>query len=375
MKSIFVRVMIVVLMLTVSSCSIVQKEVPPTEPEVISEELPTLAPVSEVSEPEPIEISNPVTGAEPTAEPEEEIVHSNIPGQPIYAGNQKVNDCSTGERLALGATTLIGSGCDVWMRAKLERPTDAINGDYIAALDIVQARMGTNQDWMFGKIELYKTAAGNLPGDLVVGFEIDTDINSRGDYLILASGLTSTEWTTASVQVWKDQNVDIGGDKPHSPDENAGDGYETLLFDSGRGEDADFAWVRVDPMNGASIEFAFKSRLLPNNQVFAWWAWTSLGRFEPAKMEFVDSFSESEFWKVDNTCSWIFNGKPTNILVNICEFVVPTPTPTATAIPASVPQVNSVPGICQPVNCAWNQYNYNQPWWWDYSTCSCKPTF
>jgi len=84
MKSIFVRVMIVVLMLSVSSCSILQKDAIPSEPEVISEELPTLAPVSEVSQPEPTEISNPVTGAEPTAEPEEEIVHTDIPGDPLY---------------------------------------------------------------------------------------------------------------------------------------------------------------------------------------------------------------------------------------------------------------------------------------------------
>ena len=35
--------------------------------------------------------------------------------------------------------------------------------------------------------------------------------------------------------------------------------YETLIFDSGKGDDADLAWVRINPGNGSAIEFAFKA--------------------------------------------------------------------------------------------------------------------
>lgn len=354
MKKIIVSMMIVVSMFIMSSCSIIKKDAPIAETEVISEEQPTLAQVDETSQPEPTEISNPVTGAEPTsdptAEPEEEIAHTDIPGEPIYTAGQKVNDCNTGERIELGATTLIGSGCDVWTKAKFERPANAVNGDYIAALDIIRANMGSNQSWMFGKIELYNTALGNLPGDLVVGFEIDTEINSRGNFLILASGLNSTEWSTSGVQVWQDQNGDVGGSKPQSPDGKVGDGYETLVFDSGRGEDPDLAWVRVSPTDGASIEFAFKNTLLPSNQVFAWWAWTAQGNLDPAKMEFVDSLSEIDLWRIDNTCSWIYNGRPTNILTNICDFVMPT------AIPSPTPTLQASQGHNCPPGEVWAWY-------------------
>ncbi|MDO8969616.1 MAG: hypothetical protein Q7U74_02945, partial [Saprospiraceae bacterium] len=162
-----------------------------------------------------------------------------------------------------------------------------------------------------------------------------------------------------------------GGSKPQSPDGKVGDGYETLVFDSGRGEDPDLAWVRVNPTDGASIEFAFKTTLLPSNLVFAWWAWTSLENFEPARMEFVDSYSESEVWKVDNTCSWIFNGKPTNILTNICEFVVPTPLPTITPTPRVQGCVVKTDAQC---NAAADPNGGGFPWWFDITTCKCRPT-
>jgi len=65
---------------------------------------------------------------------------------------------------------------------------------------------------------------------------------------------------------------------------------------------------------------------------------------EPSKVEFVDSLSESSLWMTDNTCGWIFNGKPTNILVNICEFVMPTATPAPTAQPQSGEGIVCPPG-------------------------------
>jgi len=145
-------------------------------------------------------LANPVTGAGqaapiPTQTPVV-IQHQQVPGNPTYTRDQKVTDCSTGERIALGATTVVGSGCDDWSQDKLERPVDALNGNYFPVVDIVRASMGTNQAWMFARVELYKDAAGNLPENLSVGVELDTDLDSRGDILILVKGLHSTEWTT-----------------------------------------------------------------------------------------------------------------------------------------------------------------------------------
>jgi hypothetical protein len=194
--------------------------------------------------------------------------------------------------------------------------------------------MTSSNAFMFGKVALYKDAAGAIPADLFVGFEIDTDIDSRGEFLILASGINTTEWTTDGVQVWQDKNEDVGGKKPHSPDDQVSDGYETLLFDAGVGADPDLAWVRISPNEPSSIEFAFKTDLVPSSKIFAWWAWTSLGTFDPAKIELVDSAKDNTSWNLDNTCAWIFNAKPTNMLVNICPFSYPTAVPTITPTPS-----------------------------------------
>lgn len=353
------------IMLALAACSKTSQGTQTSEPIITLSPSETQTPTSEPSSEAVVEVNDPIViTQEMTAESTEEnveISHQLVPGEPAYAKDQKINDCSTGERIALGATTLIGSGCDNWNKGKFERPANAADGNYIPAADIVRASMGSNQDWLFMKIELFQTASGNIPEELTAGFELDTDLDSRGEYFIFANGITSNEWTTNGVQVWYDANGDVGGTKPHSPDGTAGDGFETQLFASGVGDDADLAWVRIDQFNRSSIEFAFKPSLVPENRLFAWWAWSALGNIDPQKMEMVDSQSDSNIWEIDNTCSWIFNGKPTNLLVNICDFVVPTPIPSRT--PTRSPQDTTSGGGSSEPGCpsgyVWSS-KYNQ---------------
>jgi hypothetical protein len=259
------------------------------------------------------------------------IVHSITPSEPTFTTAQTIPDCNTGERQLLNAPSLVAEDCDNWRKSRLERPSDIQNGFYFPSLDIISASMASSPEFLYGKIVLYKDAMGAIPVELASGFELDTDIDSRGEILVIATNITSTTWTTEGVQVWQDTNGDVGGDKPDSPDSKKGDGYETLLFDSGVGNDPDLAWQRISPDDAASIEIAFKPSLLAANGVFAWWAWTSLGGLKPANMEVVDMLDDSTAWKMDNTCSWIFNGKPSDMLANICAFEYPTPVPTLTA--------------------------------------------
>lgn len=367
---------IIVLFLFLMGCSMLVATTEAPMPTDLPSPANTEVTADVTTSPEPTkDTTEAVISEEPTANVTEVvIVHENIPGISKYSSTERIDDCSTGERIALGATTLIGQACDNWKKAKLERPADAPNGTYYPAIDIVRAEMGTNQLWLFAKINLYKDAAGQLPSEMSLGFEIDTDLDSRGDYLILASGLNSTEWTTDGVQVWWDQTKDVGGNNPHVPDGNVGDGYETLLFDAGQGLDADLAWARINPENGASVEFAFKPSLLPENQVFVWWAWAALKDVSPVDMELVDSQIDTESWMLDNTCSKIFNGKPSKMIVNICEFVIPTPTP----LPTEKPNIQSGSGCVVKSDAQCNaEADINGggfPWWWDNSTCSCQPT-
>ena len=371
MKKLTVSIFLVFLLVVMSGCSALKPKAespapaPTTAPIAAKTETPAM-PTTAPPTPEP---AIPMTGVE-TAEPVV-ITHVTVPGEPKYLTEQKVEDCSTGERKAMGVTTLIGVGCDDWNIAKLERPADAPNGTYFPAADIISSTMGTNQVWMFGKINLYKDAAGNLPAGLIIGFEIDINIDSRGDYLLLVTGLNSTEWTTDGVQVWRDQNDDVGGEKPQAPDGRLGDGYETLLFDAGMGLDPDLAWARINPADGASVEFAFKPIILSHDQKFAWWAWTALGGLDPAGMEIVDSLQNSAAWKFDNTCGWIFNGKPSNLLTNICKIIVPTATPVPTSTPKFIGCVTKTDAQC---NAEANPQQGGFPWWWDAVNCRCMPT-
>ncbi len=328
--------------------------------------LPTAAPVKVATQAPQMTAETPAVAATdaptdaPTPEPTALVItHLVTPGEPSYTFNQKVSDCDTGERVMLGATTLVGEGCDNWNKAKLERPENQFNGTYVPALDIVSSSMASSIPFLYGKVVLYKNAAGVIPPELVSGFEIDTDIDSRGEYLILATNITSSVWTTDGVQVWQDLNGDVGGDKPHSPDGKQGDGYEALLFDAGIAADPDLAWVRLSPVDPAAIELAFKADLVPTNQVFAWWAWTSIGTLEAGKMEVVDMLQDTSTWLIDNTCAWIFNAKPTNLLANICPFAYPTAIPTITPTPE--------PSKCPP-GTVWFCYNFGNG-----QICGCVP--
>ncbi len=178
--------------------------------------LPTLSAAdvvsSETAAAPQAEAATEIPAVETTALPPVEIVHLSFPGTPKYDYQQRIDDCNTGERVAMGVTTLVGSGCDNWDRYKIERPLVSLNKDYLPAVDILTSYMGTDGIWTYGKIQLYKTAAGNLPQDLTVGFEIDFDFDSIGEFLLIATNLSSTEWTTDGVQVWRDFTGDVAGD-------------------------------------------------------------------------------------------------------------------------------------------------------------------
>ncbi len=359
MKKAIMRILVVLFILVMAGCS---KAGTMTTPEPIKTDAPaTEAPLPAVEQPTAAPTDAPAAATEAPAVVT--ITHLVTPGEPTFTFDQKVTDCDTGERIRLGATTIVGTGCDVWDKAKFERPAAASNAAYTPALDIISASMASSNAFMFGKVALYKDAAGAIPADLVVGFEIDTDIDSRGEFLILATGINSVKWTTDRVQVWQDKNEDVGGKKAHSPDGQQSDGYETLLFDAGIGDDADLAWVRISPTEPSSIEFAFKTDLVPQSKIFAWWAWTSLGTIDPAKMELVDLVKDASAWNIDNTCAWIFNAKPTNLLTNICAFSYPTAVPTITPTPQPNACVEpNYPGYCKTLGPGWVWY---EPW------CSC----
>jgi hypothetical protein len=289
------------------------------------------------------------------------LEHGATPGDPVYFSFQVTTDCDTGKRTPSDATAINNSGCDYWSREWLERPAASAASAYIPALDILWAQAGNADPWIFLRIKVHDLTS--MPAGYQAGFELDSDLDSRGEFLILAQQPVSTQWATDGVQVWEDKNGDVGGTKPFVYDQNNGDGYEDNIFDSGLGLDPDLAWARISPNESNTIEFAFKASMLPNPKVFGWWPWVSLSTLTPAQFEPLDRETDEDLWNVDNTCSWIFGVTPkAHQLANLCAVVEPTATPVPLA-------TNPSGGACKPPanGCAVG--------FWSQSQCRCLLIF
>jgi hypothetical protein len=362
-------VLLVMVSFILSSCNLPHPNAANTTPnaDVIQSVITTAAPAGQET-PAPAqttEVPNVVATTE-TVQPTEEVIatetqapinHVTIPGDPVWDANQITTDCNTGVRMPAGTTQVIISGCDYWNREMIERPADSATGTYVPALDIIWSEAGKLEPWIFLKINL--SSLVNAPKDLKAGFELDPDLDSRGEFLLTSNLPVSTTWSTDGVQVWQDINQDNGGTTAFHYDLNNGDGYETKLFDSGEGSDADLAWSRISPKNSNIIEFAFKASVLPNQKVFGWWPWVGLQPLTAEKFELVDRAEDGTTWNIDNSCSWIFGTKPkSNQLLNLCAVIEPTATPAPTSAP-------NVPQGCQITYCRLGTY-------FDAASCSCK---
>ncbi len=130
-----------------------------------------------------------------------------------------------------------------------ERPFTQQDMTYIPSLDINTFQITSDGTWYYVFIGLI----GNNPNDPInidYGVEIDKDRDGFGDVLVWAEPPYGTQWTTDGVKVYTDPNHDVGGASPELSDANAttgapypGDGYETVIFDQGHGDDPDLAWT------------------------------------------------------------------------------------------------------------------------------------
>ncbi len=316
----------------------------------------------------------PAGAATPTPE------HVTRPGTPVY--EQLVWDCNTGETLPADYSTSgpiqPDAGCDSWQINRYERPFNADTQDiFFPDLDILSGELGSDGAWFYFRMNIFDKNQKNNQLTGTYAIELDLDLDGRGDVLILAHapGEDATQdWTTQGVQFWGDINDDVGNKFPRVPDPpNSGNGYDTLVFDSGQGDDPDLAWVRVHPGKPAVLELAFKASGIYNDPRFKWLAWTDEGVDNRAGSDYHDTFDHpvagdpivgqtyfpsQSINELDNTCSIIWGapqGQDPDLCVNDPSVPPPTlqpsttptvditltpqdrtPTPTATATPCVV---------------------------------------
>jgi hypothetical protein len=259
---------------------------------------------------------------------------------------------------------------DVYPFNRLERPFTQNDMTYLPDIDIVRFRISSDDNWYYIFIELI----GNDPNDplgIDYGAEIDQNKDGFGDVLIWVRPPYAAGWTTNGVTVNTDTNRDSAGVSAQQSDAPfSGDGYDTLVFDQGKGQDPDLAWARLDPRNSNVVEVAFKKSLA--GKVFMWSAWADALVKDPSRFSYNDRYTIADagspqkdnsyypikaLFAMDSTCRAAFGFKPTGYEPLICP---PIEAPPATKSPRTPPQT------CHPDPACVGPY-----FQWNSSTCHC----
>jgi hypothetical protein len=232
---------------------------------------------------------------------------------------------------------------------RLERPF-LQDMTYVPDLDITTFNLKQDADWFYVSMGLIGSDPNN-PMGINYAVELDTDADGFGDLIILAHPPYTTQWSTDTVQVYEDRNHNTSGltaEKSDAPITT--DGYETLIFNGGRGQgdDPDLAWVRIVAGSEAAVQFAFKTSL--GGGSFMYGVLADAGLKDVTKLDYVDRYTEEEagspvkdkkyyplkaLFSVDNTCREVYGFKPNGYEPMLCPKDQPKPTkkPGATSPP------------------------------------------
>ena len=216
---------------------------------------------------------------------------------------------------------------DNFNRNRLERPFDASTMTYRPDLDLGRVEISADATWFYFTLIVYGAPDGKLDGPF--GIEFDLEGDGRGDLLLQGGPPGPGDWTTDTVRLWRDGNDDIGGPRPMDSDApmTGADGYETLIFDGGVGDDPDMAWVRFAKIEDDGVQFAVK-RSVVGDDSFLWGGWADAGVGQPGWLDYNDHFTAAEAGSldttlaavaaVDNTCRMYFGYTPTGSEPGLC---------------------------------------------------------
>lgn len=267
-----------------------------------------------------------------------------LPTNPVQAGVSPVSLPEKRENQAgdpdssANADRKLVSGGEKFVRGLFERPFNAETMDtYFPYLDIVDTQGFKDDTWGFATITLSSTDAnGNLPGKYAA--ELDMNKDGRGEWLILVTNPTSTDWSVQGVQAWNDANGDVGGGVPMTADENQpGDGYEKLVSDQGQGDKPGEAWARVSADDPRTITLAFDLSMIGSPDSFAMGAWAGADSLDPALFDLNDHMTHieagsplpdlyvyplKELAGIDNTCRMAIGFVPAGNEPGLCQTVI-----------------------------------------------------
>ena len=293
------------------------------------------------TQPPPAPTDIPTETPFPTATP---IQHQSIPGELPTERSGQVGDQDS----STTSDQKRAPGGDRFTFGRYERPFNAETMDvYFPQLDIQDTLTYQDDTWIYAVITL-KGGDENQQLSGRYGFEIDANIDGGGDWLILVENPSSTDWSTAGVQVWFDTNDDVGAKVTVNADDGApgGNGYETMLFNANQGNDPDLAWARVSLDDQNTVQLAVKRSLLGGDDSFMAGMWAGTYLIDPSMFDLNDHFTheqagsalvELEYFypikaiaEVDNSCRMAVGFQPTGSEPGSC----PTAPPEREACPS-----------------------------------------
>ncbi|MGH2773170.1 MAG: hypothetical protein ACRDIU_08555, partial [Actinomycetota bacterium] len=194
----------------------------------------------------------------------------------VTADNKRLASCSPGGPCQAADPNPAdpAAAVDSYTQDLYERPLTAGSRSVAPALDIVSGRVGSDDAYLYFRIDLFGIEEAGLP--YTYGFELDYDDDPAGDLLaIIAGPLLKPKFAAAAVSAFWNENSNITGPNPGFPDGPGAtpDGYERPVFQAGKnlapdspgGGDALVA--RISPRSPASIELAVRREFLkPMNQ-------------------------------------------------------------------------------------------------------------
>ena len=280
----------------------------------------------------PTVISSPTASIEPSPTAHPGVSPADLPSQRLDQ-----NDDANSSSMATAKNVSTG---DVFVQGLYERPFNANTMDtYFPYMDIVNISGFKDDTWGYAAMTLDGTDKdGHLSAEYAV--ELDLNKDGHGEWLIRASNPSSTTWTTQDVQAWKDTDGDVGGVIPIVADNNSsgGDGYETLVFDQGKGNLPDGAWVRISPNDPKTVQIAFKLSMLGNPSSFAMGAWAG-ANIDPSQFDYNDHLTHAQagdpdqanpqvypikaLAEIDNTCRIAIGFVPTTKVSGLCTLPAP----------------------------------------------------
>jgi len=313
----------------------------------------------------------PPSPSAPSETPTYAVTHLMTPGNVSLAGNINY-DVESQSNASLHRAPY----GDVYRLNRLERPFTQTDMTYLPNIDIERFRITTDTNWDYVFIELIGTDP-NDPLNIHYGVELDQNKDGFGEYLIWAQPPYATTWTTSGVTVYADANHDSAGLSAEQSDAPfSGNGYEKVIFDQGKGDDPDLAWVRIDPKNANTVEFAFKNTL--PGKTFMWSVWADAGMKDLAKFSYNDRYTIEEagspqtdnlnypikaLYAMDSTCRAAFGFKSNGYEPLIC----PTEAP-----PTREPGHPVTPGLPPPPACQPPPYCTGTWYIWHQDTCTCE---